>query len=180
MTLGERIHELRKAAGISQEQLAEGLEVSRQSISKWERDQSAPELDKLAALSELFHVSLDQLVKGQVREDTVAKEVNIDELAKQNWYHRKMTILVLIGAFSIMLGVTLSTLLNAINGFAAEVEYILYRYITVNEWPDIDIFRTSYLLPAILFGIGGIVLTLCLVVRRSYWNRNRRTKRDRT
>ena len=64
MTLGQRIHELRTAAGLSQEQLAERLNVSRQAISKWELDTSAPDLDRLVLLGDLFGVSLDQLVRG--------------------------------------------------------------------------------------------------------------------
>ena len=64
MTLGQRIRELRTAAGLSQEQLAERLNVSRQAISKWELDASAPDLDRLVLLGDLFGVSLDQLVRG--------------------------------------------------------------------------------------------------------------------
>ena len=54
MTVGERIQQLRKAAGLSQEQLAEQLDVSRQSVSKWELNDAAPEISKIIALSELF------------------------------------------------------------------------------------------------------------------------------
>ena len=62
MTVGERIQQLRKAAGLSQEQLAEQLDVSRQSVSKWELN--APEISKIIALSELFGISTDELLKG--------------------------------------------------------------------------------------------------------------------
>ena len=64
MTLGERITALRCAHGLSQGDLAEKLNVSRQSISKWETNTSVPELGKLIQLSELFQVSIDDLVKG--------------------------------------------------------------------------------------------------------------------
>ncbi len=63
MTLGSRIAALRAAKGLSQEELAQRMEVSRQSVSKWETDGSVPELDKLLRLSEVFGVSLDSLVK---------------------------------------------------------------------------------------------------------------------
>ena len=63
MTLGEKIQQLRKAAGISQEQLAEQLDVSRQSISKWELNDAVPEISKIIILSELFSVSTDELLK---------------------------------------------------------------------------------------------------------------------
>jgi len=62
MNLGERIYELRTGKGMSQGDLAEALDVSRQSISKWETNGSVPELDKLIKLSEMFGVSLDELV----------------------------------------------------------------------------------------------------------------------
>lgn len=65
MTLGERITALRNQRGMSQGDLAEKINVSRQSISKWETDTSIPELDKLLQLSELFHITLDELVKGE-------------------------------------------------------------------------------------------------------------------
>lgn len=64
MTLGSRIAALRAAQGLSQTELAERLEVSRQSVSKWETDGSVPELDKLLHLAEIFGVTLDELVKG--------------------------------------------------------------------------------------------------------------------
>lgn len=65
MTLGERLVRLRNQKELSQDALAEMLGVSRQSVSKWETDASVPELDKLIRLSDLFEVSLDELVKGE-------------------------------------------------------------------------------------------------------------------
>ncbi len=62
MSLGENIYNLRKAKNLSQEELAEKLEVSRQSVSKWETDAAVPDLDKLIKLSDLFGVTLDCLV----------------------------------------------------------------------------------------------------------------------
>ena len=65
MTLGERIYKLRTDKELSQGELANALEVSRQSISKWETNGSVPELDKLIKLSEIFDISLDELVTGK-------------------------------------------------------------------------------------------------------------------
>lgn len=64
MNLSERIQELRKRKRLSQEQLAEILSVSRQAVSKWESDQSLPEVEKIVAMSDLFEVSTDYLLKG--------------------------------------------------------------------------------------------------------------------
>ncbi len=64
MTMGERITALRKGRGMTQEQLAEKLSVSRQSVSKWELDQATPEVGCAVALCDLFGVSLDYLIRG--------------------------------------------------------------------------------------------------------------------
>jgi len=73
MKLSEKIIELRKTNGMTQEELADICNVSRQSISKWEADIAFPELEKLLILGEIFHVSLDVLLKdeftlGEVKE----------------------------------------------------------------------------------------------------------------
>ena len=62
MNLGETIYRLRTKAGMSQDALANALDVSRQSVSKWENNAAVPELDKLIKLSEVFGVTLDELV----------------------------------------------------------------------------------------------------------------------
>ena len=66
MKLSEKITELRKANGMTQEELALKCNVSRQSISKWEADIALPETEKLLILGELFHVSMDVLLKDEL------------------------------------------------------------------------------------------------------------------
>ena len=68
MTLGEKLAQARKANNMTQEQLADKLGVSRQSISKWESDVAYPETDKLICMSELFGCSLDYLLKEDITE----------------------------------------------------------------------------------------------------------------
>ncbi|MBR3840056.1 MAG: helix-turn-helix transcriptional regulator [Erysipelotrichales bacterium] len=65
MTFGERLIELRKQKNLSQEQLAEIMDVSRQSISKWETDKAYPEMNRLVFMSDYFGVSLDYLMRGE-------------------------------------------------------------------------------------------------------------------
>lgn len=65
MSLGERIYRLRTEKNLSQGDLAEMLAVSRQSISKWENNSATPDLEKIVKLSEIFGISLDELVKGE-------------------------------------------------------------------------------------------------------------------
>lgn len=74
MTLGQNIARLRAERRLSQGELADALDVSRQSISKWETDTSVPELEKLVKLSALFEVSLDELVKGEREEKEEAAQ----------------------------------------------------------------------------------------------------------
>ena len=76
MTLGERICQYRTERRLSQQEVAEKLEVSRQSVSKWETDGAVPELDKLVKLCELFEVSLDELVRGEEPQESEAPEMS--------------------------------------------------------------------------------------------------------
>lgn len=73
MTFGERIQLLRKQRKMSQEELGEKLEVTRQTISKWELDQSTPDLDYIIAISEFFDVTTDYLIKGGRDENSTLK-----------------------------------------------------------------------------------------------------------
>jgi len=72
--LSEKLYQLRKKSGLSQEQLAEQLNVSRQAISKWESGSAFPESEKLIIISNYFGVSVDYLLKDDVEED--AKTAN--------------------------------------------------------------------------------------------------------
>ncbi|MCL2014731.1 MAG: helix-turn-helix domain-containing protein [Defluviitaleaceae bacterium] len=64
MTTGEKIRDLRKQAGISQNNLAKQMFVSRQSVSKWERNENMPDIVKLTQISEFFDVTVDFLLKN--------------------------------------------------------------------------------------------------------------------
>ncbi len=66
MTFSEKLLLLRKQKRLSQEQLAEMLDVSRQSVSKWESQQTLPEPSKLILISQIFNVSIDQLLKDDM------------------------------------------------------------------------------------------------------------------
>ena len=74
MTLAEKILSLRTERGMSQDDLAEKLDVSRQSVSKWETAQSTPDLDKIIKLANLFGVTVDELVRDEESEDAEEPE----------------------------------------------------------------------------------------------------------
>lgn len=73
MNFSEKLLTLRKANDLTQEQLAEKLDVSRQSISKWESGQAAPDLDKIVAISAIFDVTTDYLLKSSEIDDLSVK-----------------------------------------------------------------------------------------------------------
>ncbi len=68
MEFNNKLYELRKQKGFSQEELANRLNVSRQTVSKWEVGDSTPDMEKLVAISDLFGISLDELVLGKAPE----------------------------------------------------------------------------------------------------------------
>ena len=105
MKLSDRIQYLRKARGISQEGLADQLGVSRQAVSKWESEQSMPDLDKIISMSDYFEVTTDYLLKGV--EPVVQKE------EEQSIKHRRIAsnICYQLSLGFIGLGIILSIIL---------------------------------------------------------------------
>lgn len=98
MSLGETIYKLRTEKNLSQGDLAEKLEVSRQSISKWENNSAVPDLEKIIKLSEIFEVSLDELVKGQEipRRTTTVTEVPQEKTKEAGFPPRKIAGTILL------------------------------------------------------------------------------------
>lgn len=88
MEFNNRMYELRKQKGLSQEELASRLNVSRQTVSKWENGESSPDMEKLVAISDLFELSLDELVLGKeqiVSEKESGKTEVLKELEEKVW-----------------------------------------------------------------------------------------------
>ena len=84
MALSKKLYTLRKKSGLSQEQLAEQLSVSRQAISKWESGQSVPESDKLIVISNYFKVSLDYLLKEESAQQMPTEAPDTDASMQAN------------------------------------------------------------------------------------------------
>lgn len=76
LKFNEKLIKLRKASGLSQEELGDKLNVARQTISKWELGETTPEMDKLGELSNLFEISIDELVKDNAIPNTIIKEID--------------------------------------------------------------------------------------------------------
>lgn len=98
MEFGKQIKKLRQEAQLSQEELAERIYVSRQTISNWENDKSYPDVNSLVLLSETFQISLDKLIKGdiEIMKDVIQKE----EIEKMNRYGGIYTMMLIASAVS--------------------------------------------------------------------------------
>ncbi|MES5943359.1 MULTISPECIES: helix-turn-helix domain-containing protein [unclassified Bacillus cereus group] len=76
MNLGEQLKKLRELKGFSQEDVAKKIGVTRQAVYKWENDKSCPDIDNLILLSEMYNVTLDELIKGN---QNIKEKIHIDE-----------------------------------------------------------------------------------------------------
>lgn len=99
MTIADRIQNLRKTRGISQEELADRIGVSRQAVSKWESKQSTPDVEKIILLSEYFGVTTDYLLKG------------IEPLAQEDGRNNNVHTMNLVATALDLLGIVISCLI---------------------------------------------------------------------
>lgn len=111
MSLGENLQYLRKKENITQEQLAERLDVSRQSVSKWESDTTYPEMNTLLQLCQMFHCSMDDLVQGNIH------DISIEGKSEYNSHMNAFSKLISLGVSIIILGVSVMSFLYGINYF---------------------------------------------------------------
>lgn len=119
MNLSENLQNLRKAKGMSQEELAEKLDVSRQAVSKWETGETSPETEKIIMICDLFECSMDDLIKGKVIiEDANSKKV-------YDKFMNKFSKGISLGVLMILIGVTL---LLTIIGVAPEGDLEKYMF----------------------------------------------------
>lgn len=118
MTFGENLQFLRKRAGLTQEDLAEKMEVSRQSVSKWESNSAYPEMDAILRLCDRFGVDMDTLLRGDVSrrfgEDTAGYDKHMNAFSKA----------IAGGVGLILLGVTI--LVTLLTGLTADAEAAVY------------------------------------------------------
>ena len=91
MEIGSQIRKYRNAQELSQEELAEKIYVTRQTISNWENEKSYPDIHSLLLLSSVFEISLDQLIKGDI--EIMKREINREEVKKFNYLGKLFAIL---------------------------------------------------------------------------------------
>ena len=189
MNIGEKITNLRKSKRITQEQLAEQLGVTRQTISKWELDQSTPDLNYISQLSELFGVTTDYLIKGKKQEE---KRENESEVVIRETQKSHITPVVIAGIIfcaiaALMLFAGIVFTMESEDGilfiFLGFVIFIAgLEMIFVKKFPLLTVVWTVWglmFIPLIIFtlrmrvgfyamntvgGIVGIVLTIFVIV----------------
>ena len=96
MKFSDKLIELRKKSGLSQEQLADKLDVTRQTISKWELGQTSPDIDKLTKISKIFNVNMDELVGGEVIKEEEIFNGEKQEKKDKNRKNIIKTILIIL------------------------------------------------------------------------------------
>ncbi len=136
MAVSDKLYALRKKEGLSQEQLADKLNVSRQAISKWETGSAVPESEKLIAISNYFNVSLDYLMKDEEANNLEKVEVHADG-SREKW---------IVGLAACVLGV---------------VCLLIWGLVSVFNPPASDRIGAS---SAINIDGNGIFLVICVVV----------------
>ena len=125
MILADKIIEERKKLGLSQEELAEKLSVSRQAVSKWESAQSIPDLQKIILMSQLFSVSTDYLLKDEMEsecqvpgESAADRTIRYVSMEEANDFMKTEAEQSKVMAFGVMLCILCPVLLIFLNGFA--------------------------------------------------------------
>ena len=171
MELGEKICHLRKLSGMTQEQLAEKLNIARQTLSKWENGTSMPDVESVVRLSFLFHTSLDELLLEEERHMEEEKtQITLEDMMRVNARSRRMNLLLCGGLVFLAIGIIIAAFEKMLETTTQNMTYILYRYIAVGEFQAPPLNYELLLLPAILAGAVGVVLCLC------YFIMSRKTK----
>lgn len=138
MNFSENLQSLRKSSGISQEQLAERLGVSRQAVSKWETDGGYPETDKIIQLCDMFGVTMDELIKGRISVDKAEIRQKYDR------HYNAFAKGIATGVMLIIAGPALSTLFSDLfRGSPAEAL----------ATASVLVLAVAGIIPLIIFGI---------------------------
>ncbi|MFT4145192.1 MAG: helix-turn-helix transcriptional regulator [Mobilitalea sp.] len=142
MTIGEKIQKLRKEKGLSQEQLANQLEVSRQAISKWELGESFPDINKVVLISEYFQVTTDYLIKDYSSDEEQSVRAGRDYTSNNTAINNTAmkNIILIISLTLIVIGLIVGWARGSTDG--AKLEYLPFQLIA----------------PGIIIQILGVVL----------------------
>ncbi len=177
VTIGEKLQSLRKQKGMSQEQLASQLSVSRQAVSKWELGVSLPDTDNIIQLSKLFNVSTDYLLNDEIESNSGIPAVRENTTIIKDKFHNKVKMIVGIVCASIgFLSNTTMLILSTMIQVPVTKKYVdnggrSYYYgggdvLGYSFWGFIE----KYRLMAILL-ISVILLVVGLILLRGSYNK---------
>ena len=167
MELGKKIYQLRKLSGMTQEQLSEKLNISRQTLSKWENGTGMPDVESVVRLSVLFQTSLEELLleKGEEADFVEKKgtQITLEDMVRINTHNRRMNLLLCSGFLFLAIGILLTGFERMLESAAVSLEYILYRFMVTGNYEAAPMNYGGLLIPAILAGAVGVVLCLCYI-----------------
>lgn len=126
MKFNEKLIELRKKQGLSQEELGYKLNVTRQTVSKWELGQTTPEMDKLVGMSKIFNISVDELINESEDENNIEPIIEDQAIGNQNSKNNKVFIIIVIAlvAVLIIIGFKIFTAFTALSFFNKTVNSV--------------------------------------------------------
>lgn len=177
MNIGEKLYELRKEKNLSQEEVADKLNVTRQTVSKWETNQSTPDFDKIVPICELFEISTEELLTGKKEEEkiiTIEEQPNQEESKKEiskEEFKRKSAEVVSTSVFIYILSIVAIIVLSEINDvLAVSVFFIMIAFATsrlIKNYmyaPKFEKTKKEKKEKEIIKQINGIISTICLVI----------------
>lgn len=169
MTVGEKLLELRKKKGLSQEEVANILNVSRQTISKWETDSSTPDFDKIVPICELYKISANELLNLNPNEDNKTIN-NVLKKDTKNNSARNISISVALYIISVVFLIGLSTIGKPILGLciflivvAVATGIIVYISI-INKKPKRELTKNEIMVKHINEVISIMIVIIYFIV----------------
>ncbi|MCI8344826.1 MAG: helix-turn-helix transcriptional regulator [Clostridia bacterium] len=174
MNLGERLFELRKAKSLTQDEVAEKLNVTRQTVSKWETNQSTPDFDKIVPISELFEIGVEELLTGKKEEKQKKEEVQEEKVITKQEAKEKSAKVVSGSIFIYILAVALIMILVPVKHVnpivASSIFLILIGWATARiiknymSMPKFEKTKEEKKEEKIIKQINGIIGSICVAL----------------
>lgn len=174
MNLGERLFELRKAKSLTQDEVAEKLNVTRQTVSKWETNQSTPDFDKIVPISELFEIGVEELLTGKKEEKQKKEEVQEKKVITKQEAKEKSAKVVSGSIFIYILAVALIMILVPVKHVnpivASSIFLILIGWATARiiknymSMPKFEKTKEEKKEEKIIKQINGIIGSICVAL----------------
>lgn len=174
MNLGERLFELRKTKNLTQDEVAEKLNVTRQTVSKWETNQSSPDFDKIVPISELFEIGVEELLTGKKEEKQGKEEVQEEKVITKQEAKEKSAKVVSGSIFIYILAVALIMILIPVKHVnpivASSIFLILIGWATARiiknymSMPKFEKTKEEKKEEKIIKQINGIIGSICVAL----------------